>query len=316
MWLNIMNPKVSIIMNCYNGEKYLKEAIDSIYAQSFNDWEIIFWDNASTDSSASIAKSYCNKLRYFFYPENTTLGQARKLAMEKANAEWVAFLDVDDYWYENKLEEQLRGISGSDYILCYAGVREVDSEGKYIRDNIPKYESGIQVKQQLNQFNVNMVTALINKKKMDELGLTFNPEMQASEEYNLFIRMSLVGRFFTIPKALGVYRVSDKSLTNEKNYRWSQERFDTLNLIKDNEYVIQECQSELKEAYSRGTYYLARYYMDINQKNKAIEQLITIRSNGFKYHLLYYVAFSRYLWNFFHSQKIKRVISILINRFS
>ena len=58
-------PKVSVIMNCFNGERFLREAIDSIYSQTFTDWEIIFWDNASTDKSASIAKSYDKKLKYF-----------------------------------------------------------------------------------------------------------------------------------------------------------------------------------------------------------------------------------------------------------
>ena len=58
-------PLVTIIMNCYNGEKYLKEAIDSVYNQTYDNWEIIFWDNASTDKSAEIAKSYNSKIRYF-----------------------------------------------------------------------------------------------------------------------------------------------------------------------------------------------------------------------------------------------------------
>ena len=56
-------PLVSVIMNCFNGEKYLHEAIDSVYAQSYHNWEIIFWDNASTDDSACIAKTYDNKLK-------------------------------------------------------------------------------------------------------------------------------------------------------------------------------------------------------------------------------------------------------------
>ena len=60
------SPTVSIIMNCLNGGKYLREAIDSIYAQTYHDWEIIFWeDKASTDHSSEIAKSYGDKLRYF-----------------------------------------------------------------------------------------------------------------------------------------------------------------------------------------------------------------------------------------------------------
>jgi len=58
---------VSVIMNCHNGEKYLREAIDSVYAQTYKNWEIIFWDNYSTDNSAKIAKSYNDKLKYYFY---------------------------------------------------------------------------------------------------------------------------------------------------------------------------------------------------------------------------------------------------------
>ena len=57
------NPLVSVVVNCYNGEKYLKEALDSIYAQTYKNWEIIFWDNASTDRTALIAKSYDKKLK-------------------------------------------------------------------------------------------------------------------------------------------------------------------------------------------------------------------------------------------------------------
>ncbi|MEK7079138.1 MAG: glycosyltransferase, partial [Patescibacteria group bacterium] len=66
-------PKVSIIMNCFNGSKYLRESIDSVYAQTYRNWEIIFWDNASTDNSAEIAKNYDSRLRYFRSERNYPL---------------------------------------------------------------------------------------------------------------------------------------------------------------------------------------------------------------------------------------------------
>ena len=59
------DPKVSIIMNCLNGSEYLKEALDSVMVQTYKNWEVIFWDNASIDDSASIAKSYGEKIKYF-----------------------------------------------------------------------------------------------------------------------------------------------------------------------------------------------------------------------------------------------------------
>jgi len=87
-------PKISVIMNCYNGARFVKEAIDSVYAQTFKDWEIVFWDNASTDGTAEIARSYDSRLRYFRAERNTPLGRARNLAMERATGDWIAFVSV------------------------------------------------------------------------------------------------------------------------------------------------------------------------------------------------------------------------------
>ena len=101
-------PEVSVIMNCYNCSKYLKEAIDSVYAQTYQDWEIVFWDNASSDNSAEIAKRYNNKLKYFHAEITIPLGQARNRAIEKAKGKYIAFLDCDDVWLPEKLEKQVK----------------------------------------------------------------------------------------------------------------------------------------------------------------------------------------------------------------
>ena len=90
-------PLVSIIMNCYNGEQYLKEAIDSIYAQTYNNWEVIFIDNCSTDNSAEIAKSYEDeRIKYHKVRKNIPLYAARNIAINKCNGEYIGFLDCDD----------------------------------------------------------------------------------------------------------------------------------------------------------------------------------------------------------------------------
>ena len=66
-------------MNCFNGERYLREAIDSVYLQTYKNWEIIFWDNASTDKSSRIANSYDKKLKYYRSDKNTKLGEASRM---------------------------------------------------------------------------------------------------------------------------------------------------------------------------------------------------------------------------------------------
>ena len=101
-------PLVSVIMNCYNGEKYLKKSIKSILKQSYKNWELIFFDNCSTDKSKYIFKSFKDKrIKYFKSKKKINLGLARKLALSKAKGYYIAFLDVDDLWEKNKLEFQL-----------------------------------------------------------------------------------------------------------------------------------------------------------------------------------------------------------------
>ena len=98
-----MDPKVSIIINCLNPEFFLQEAIDSIYAQTYHNWEIILWDNASTEDIQSFITSYDDRLHYFKAEKTVNLGEARNLAMSKAKGELIAFLDCDDIWMPDKL---------------------------------------------------------------------------------------------------------------------------------------------------------------------------------------------------------------------
>ena len=106
-------PAVSIIVNVCNGAATLREALQSAVSQTFSDWEMIVWDDCSTDESASIAQSLGDpRVRYVFAPQQTSLGQAREAAIHEARGEWLAFLDQDDIWLPRKLELQL-ALSGS-----------------------------------------------------------------------------------------------------------------------------------------------------------------------------------------------------------
>lgn len=101
--------KVSIVMNCFNSERFLREAIDSVFAQTYANWELIFWDNQSTDRSAAIFKSYHDpRCRYFYSEKHTVLGEARNLGVERASGEWITFLDCDDIMLPKKLAEQVK----------------------------------------------------------------------------------------------------------------------------------------------------------------------------------------------------------------
>ena len=98
------SPLVSVIMNCYNGEKYLTEALSSLLIQNYGNWELIFWDNLSTDNSKKIFKSFNEKrFKYFLADKHTVLYEARNLAIKKTSGDYIAFLDTDDIWSKDKL---------------------------------------------------------------------------------------------------------------------------------------------------------------------------------------------------------------------
>jgi glycosyltransferase involved in cell wall biosynthesis len=104
-------PKFSIIINAYNGGKYLPEALESVFAQTCTDWELIIWDNQSTDNTAAICKDLDDdRVKYFYAPEHTTVGPARNLVVHFAKGDWLAFLDHDDIWPADKLALQSAAI--------------------------------------------------------------------------------------------------------------------------------------------------------------------------------------------------------------
>jgi hypothetical protein len=101
-------PLVSVILNVRNGAATLAEAVDSVVAQTFNDWELIVWDDCSTDASANALAPYVDsRMQYVRSEEQVSLGWARQRAIDMARGKWIAFLDQDDVWLPHKLEQQL-----------------------------------------------------------------------------------------------------------------------------------------------------------------------------------------------------------------
>ena len=298
-------PKVSILMNCYNGEKYLKEAIDSIYQQTFHDWEIIFIDNCSTDSSSSIAKSYGEKIKYYKTEKNIPLGAARNFGLEFCSSEYISFLDTDDIWLPNMLEEQLLAIESDNYALAYAGQIEINSNGEVIGEIIPQEKKGNIFDKLLLQFDVPIVSTIIRRSILTSHHLNFDSNISASEEYCLFMQLSVNETFVVIPKALVKYRIHDNALTNKTISKWADERRYTLDKIKkENKNIEEKYKNEFKEAYARAAYYEVQYLMSKNKRLDALNLMSKYLFVDKQYFLLTIILlFPSFLWN--EVQKLK-----------
>lgn len=299
---------VSVIMNCYNSETYLKEAIDSVYAQTYKNWEIIFWDNASKDNSAKIAKSYDHRLRYFKGTKTISLGAARNKAIHKVKGEFIAFLDCDDIWLPDKLEKQIKAIQSGDYAVCYAGIIEINSKGDEIGRYIPKYTSGNIFNNLLKQFDINVPTIFLKKSALDKLKLNFDVNIMASEEYCLFMQLAVKYNFYILQEAVAKYRIHDKALTSKSIAKWAKEREYTLNLIrKNNPGIEKKYQDGFNEAYARAKYYRARYYLNQGKKLKAIKEMKKIALLNYKYLLLFFLlCMPNVIWDLIHTKRSNR----------
>ena len=121
-------PLVSIIMNCHNGEKYLKESLKSLFNQSYKNWELVFFDNNSNDNSGKILKSFKDKrIRFFSSKKKLNLYHARNLAIKKTKGHYVCFLDIDDLYHKDKLKLQINFLKKNrEFKIIYSNYTVLD----------------------------------------------------------------------------------------------------------------------------------------------------------------------------------------------
>lgn len=184
------NPRVSVIINCFNGEKFVKTAVESVFAQTFNDWEIIFWDNASTDKTGEITQSYGEKLRYFRSESTIPLGLARNEAIAQAHGDLIAFLDVDDLWKPEKLERQTALFDANPSVaLAYSDCIYVYSDGSTSRaGKFYEFYRGDVFRKMLMDNCIVLSTAIAKRDVVLECGCF--PPLQIVEEYALFLEIA------------------------------------------------------------------------------------------------------------------------------
>jgi len=277
-------------MNCYNGDHFLKEAIDSIYAQSYTNWEIIFWDNGSSDDSAKIAKSYDARLKYFFASNTTPLGEARNLALKKVSGEYIAFLDCDDRYLPDKLFMQVEKMKSGQYAMCYGGVIVINESGHEIRrDNILDME-GKFFDQLLLRYNINMQTVMIRRSILLGADLSFNPTLKFSPDYDLFMRIAIDNTICSVSNYLVEYRKVKDSLTTKLVDRIPVEMEYTLSeLYKINSSSDEAIENGFKVAFQMLYFYKSLPFLKSGEYSEARELILkSVRVR--KIYLIYYMA--------------------------
>jgi len=214
-------PLVSVIMNCFNGEKYLREAIDSVLAQSYGNWEIVFWDNQSTDASAQIVQSYADpRIKYFYAPVHTWLYEARNYAIEKASGDFFAFLDVDDWWLPDKLERQVPLFADAKVGMACANYWAISEKKnkRWVMATRP-IPTGWVLDDLLQHYFPGLLTLVVRRAAFESLSHPCDPRFHIIGDLDLVVRLSINWKLDAIQEPIACYRLHGSNETAKHTRR-------------------------------------------------------------------------------------------------
>ena len=220
-------PLISILMNCFNGELYLEEALNSIIAQSYTNWELIFWDNRSTDNSNQIVTNYKDKrIKIFKSTKHSNLGKARKDALKKCKGEYLTFLDVDDLWHKDKLTNQIKVFENKEVGISFTNTIFFSSNRKEILYK-NKVNFGLDTSALITNYYLSLESIMINMNKLKLLEYTFDDDYNHISDFDLIIRLSSVSKVQYLNEILSFWRIhlnnesfKRKELFNKEKIKW------------------------------------------------------------------------------------------------
>lgn len=183
--------KISVVIPTYNRKKYIKRAIDSVIRQSYKSFEIIVIDDGSTDGTYELIKqSYSSSQISLKKQKNKGVSAARNKGVKLAKGDWIAFLDSDDEWFENKLELQAREIKKSKtFMICHTN--EIWIRNGIRVNQMKKHQKygGAIFKKCLDMCRISPSSVMIHRRIFDEIGL-FDEDLIICEDYDLWLRIS------------------------------------------------------------------------------------------------------------------------------
>lgn len=210
-----MSDLVSIALPIYNSEKFLADAIESVLAQSYTNWELLITDDCSSDNSCYIAKQYVEKdkrIKLFRLSKNSGAAVARNNSIKEAKGRFLAFIDSDDWWYPDKLETQLGFMQRNNIEFCFSAFEYADEDLNVTGVSFKPIK--ISYSRMKLDCNVGTPGVVID---MRRLGKIFMPEIGVSEDWATWIKVTQkTGYAYSINRPLWKYRSVEGSLSSNK----------------------------------------------------------------------------------------------------
>ena len=229
-----MEKLVSILVNCRNGEKYLKHAIDSLLNQTYKEFEIIFFDNASTDCSLKIIKTYNDeRIKIYNSKKLLSLYEARNKALEFCTGQFISFLDVDDLWHKDFLKKRENFFNQESNMFSYSNWNFFFEKKKYLKKSKEKIFSGMIYDQLSKNYVIKISGLIINRKIFKLLSQKFNPKYSIIGDFDFVMKMALKYRAECINENLVTIRIHKDNFSNlnrKLHYQEYKDWFEKLDL--------------------------------------------------------------------------------------
>lgn len=237
--MNDEHSLISIITPIFNCEKLIAQTISCVQKQTYTNWELLIVDDCSTDNSAEIIDSYKredSRIRYIKLPTNSGAAIARNRALKEAKGRFVAYLDADDLWKENKLEKQVAFMLTNNYAFTCTNYEKIDSNSESL-NKIIKLPSKITYNLFLRNTIIQTVGVMIDVSMTGRELLTM-PNIRRRQDAATWCQL-LKNNFdcYAVPEALSYYRVVKHSLSSNKfkaikmNWYWYR-KIEHLSLFK------------------------------------------------------------------------------------
>lgn len=212
-------PLISIVIPAYNAEKYVAGTLDSIRNQTYRNFEVIIINDASTDATEEIIKMYCKKdsrIQNYSNYSNSGVAYSRNLGASKANGDWIAFLDSDDMWREDKLQKQVDLLLKEDGkpIILYTASSFIDENNK-ISDYVLEVPTMIGYKELLKQNVISCSSVLIKKEVIQCMKMEKD---NVHEDFLFWLKVLKTYQTcaYGINEPLLIYRISRNSKSGNK----------------------------------------------------------------------------------------------------
>jgi len=215
---------VSVLMPVYNSEDYLDTAIMSVLNQTFNNFEFLIINDCSTDNSLNLISSYTDdRIRVFSMKENSGISETLNFGLSKARGRYVVRMDSDDICLPNRIKKQVEFLENNkNYALCGSNYKILNTEYKV---NLPENHDLIKV-YLLKNCCIAHPTVVFRKSILEQNKLLYSKENEPAEDYNLWVKLILKGKFYNIQEELLEYRVHEKQISQKNKIAQDRKSFE------------------------------------------------------------------------------------------